>query len=48
MNLLVWGQAVSFVLLGVLFIAGGEVRLGVAQILLAAVQAVIYTGRGLG
>lgn len=48
MNWLVWAQAGSFVALGMIFILDGEVRLGVAQLLLAAVQAVIYTGRGLG
>ena len=38
-------QIATFVALGALFCSQGSVRLGVAQILLAAVQAVIYTGR---
>jgi hypothetical protein len=35
-------QVLTFVLLGVVFMVGGEFRLGVAQLLLAAVQGVIY------
>jgi hypothetical protein len=38
-------QVATFVALGVLFLAGGQLRLGIAQLLLAAVQAVIYSGR---
>ena len=37
-------QVATFVALGLLFLVDGQVRLGVAQILLAAVQAVIYSG----
>jgi hypothetical protein len=37
-------QVLTFVGLGVTYLALGQWRLGVAQILLAAVQAVIYTG----
>lgn len=37
-------QVASFVALGALFLVDGQVRLGIAQILLAAVQAVIYSG----
>jgi hypothetical protein len=37
-------QVLTFVLLGALFLASGQPRLGIAQILLAAVQAVIYSG----
>jgi hypothetical protein len=38
-------QVVTFVALGALFIAEGQWRLGAAQLLLAAVQAVIYSGK---
>jgi hypothetical protein len=38
-------QVTTFLALGVRFLAAGQWRLGVAQLLLAAVQAVIYTGR---
>lgn len=38
-------QVATFVALGVLFLAAGDWRLGVAQLLLAAVQGVIYSGR---
>ena len=41
-------QLVTFVLLGALFLASGEWRLGTAQLLLAAVQGVIYSGRMAG
>lgn len=37
-------QEVTFVVLGGAFIAAGQIRLGIAQMLLAAVQAVIYSG----
>lgn len=37
-------QVLTFVALGVCFLSIGEWRLGVAQILLAAVQGVIYSG----
>lgn len=37
-------QVLTFVALGVVYLCQGEWRLGAAQILLAAVQAVIYTG----
>lgn len=35
-------QVGTFVVLGAMFCAQGDYRLGVAQLLLAAVQAVIY------
>lgn len=38
-------QVMTFVSLGVLFLTVGDWRLGVAQLLLAAVQAIIYSGR---
>ena len=37
-------QVVTFITLGVIFIARGDTRLGIAQLLLAAVQAVVYSG----
>lgn len=37
-------QVATFVALGAYFIAHGSARLGVAQLLLAVVQAVIYSG----
>lgn len=37
-------QVLTFVALGVIYLCQGEWRLGSAQILLAIVQAVIYTG----
>lgn len=37
-------QVATFVALGVLFLTQGNWRLGAAQLLLAAVQAVIYSG----
>lgn len=36
-------QVLTFVALGAMFLAAGQVRLGIAQILLALVQAVIYS-----
>jgi hypothetical protein len=45
MNAILLIQVASFVGLGILFIAAGQWRLGVAQILLAAVQLIIYSGR---
>lgn len=36
-------QVLTFVTLGVFFCARGDVRIGVAQLLLAVVQAVIYS-----
>jgi hypothetical protein len=38
-------QVLTFVALGGYFIANDQWRLGTAQLLLAAVQAIIYTGR---
>lgn len=38
-------QVATFVALGVFFVADGQPRLGTAQLLLAAAQAVIYSGR---
>jgi len=38
-------QLVTFVMLGILFMDDGQYRLGIAQLLLAIVQAVIYTGK---
>jgi hypothetical protein len=40
-------QVATFAALGTWFIATGSVRLGIAQLLLAVVQAVIYSGGGL-
>lgn len=40
-------QVATFLALGAMFLASGDWRLGVAQILLAVVQAVIYSG-GIG
>jgi len=37
-------QILTFVALGIIYLAQGEWRLGTAQILLAAVQGIIYTG----
>lgn len=37
-------QVATFLALGCLFLSAGDWRLGVAQLLLAAVQAIIYTG----
>lgn len=45
MRLILAVQVLTFIALGALFIRDGQVRLGVAQLMLAAVQAVIYTGR---
>lgn len=45
MTVLLAIQVLTFVVLGGLFLADGQTRLGIAQILLAAVQGVIYTGR---
>lgn len=38
-------QVATFVLLGAVFMQQGQWRLGFAQILLAVVQAIIYTGK---
>lgn len=38
-------QVATFVIIGTIFITQGQSRLGVAQLLLAAVQGVIYSGR---
>ena len=35
-------QAITFLALGAMFLADGHIRLGIAQLLLAAVQIVIY------
>ena len=43
-NLLLVVQVLTFVVLGAVFLAQGETRLGIAQLLLAAVQGVIYSG----
>ncbi len=37
-------QIGTFLVLGAIFIGSGQWRLGVAQLLLAAVQGVIYSG----
>lgn len=37
-------QVLTFIILGGFFLAGGNWRLGVSQLLLAAVQAIIYSG----
>lgn len=39
-------QVVTFLALGAIFLAGGFTRLGLAQLLLALVQLVIYGGTG--
>lgn len=41
-------QVATFVALGVMFIAAGELRFGLAQLLLGVVQLVIYSGGKLG
>lgn len=38
-------QVLTFLALGWLFLAAGDWRLGAAQLLLAGVQAIIYSGR---
>lgn len=38
-------QVITFVFMGAMFIAHGQYRLGFAQLLLAMVQAVIYSGK---
>ena len=38
-------QVITFVAIGAVFIAQGQLRLGIAQLLLAGVQAIIYSGR---
>jgi hypothetical protein len=38
-------QVATFLALGAIFLHAGNWRLGTTQLLLAAVQAVIYTGR---
>jgi len=38
-------QVATFLALGGLFLRDGDWRLGTAQLLLAAVQAVVYSGR---
>lgn len=43
-KLILWVQVATFVAGGVLFLRDGNWRLGVAQLLLAAVQSVIYIG----
>lgn len=47
-NVIVYVQAATMVLLGIFFAQEGEWRMAIAQALLAAVTCVIYTGRGLG
>lgn len=42
--LVLYVQVATFVFLGGYFLTIGEWRLGLAQILLAAVQAIIYSG----
>jgi hypothetical protein len=48
LNIVVGVQAATMIVVGSAFLAQGEWRLGVAQMLLAVVTAVLYTGRGLG
>lgn len=38
-------QVVTFVVLGCMFLHAGDWRLGTAQLLLAIIQAVLYSGR---
>lgn len=45
MNAILAVQVATFLALGVYFLAAGDWRLGTAQLLLAAVQGVIYSGR---
>lgn len=44
-NLILTVQVATFGALGFYFISEGQGRLGIAQLLLAVVQAVIYSGR---
>lgn len=44
MNTVLVVQVTTFLVLGAMFMQAGHWRLGVAQFLLAAVQAVIYSG----
>lgn len=37
-------QVATFLALGVLFLAAGQWRLGTAQLLLALIQAILYSG----
>ena len=43
-RLILWIQVCTFIACGIWFLNEGNWRLGTAQILLAAVQAVIYIG----
>lgn len=45
LKVIVYVQVATFVAGGIYFMRDGQTRLGAAQFLLAAVQAVIYTGR---
>ena len=45
LNLVLSVQVMTFVILGLAFISSGQWRLGVSQLLLATVQALIYSGR---
>jgi hypothetical protein len=45
MKLILAVQVLTFVCLGVIFLSRGDWRLGTCQLLLAVVQAVLYTGR---
>lgn len=45
MNVVLGIQVGTFIAFGAWFIADGQMRLGAAQLLLAAVQVVIYSGR---
>lgn len=47
MILLLSIQVFTFVALGLHFLAAGDWRLGTAELLLAGVQGVIYSGRGM-
>jgi len=38
-------QVLTFVVLGTAFVLAGQYRLGIVQLLLAAVQAILYSGR---
>jgi hypothetical protein len=44
-HVLLWVEVVSFIAFGAVFFAQGQWRLGSAQVLLAGVQWVIYSGK---
>lgn len=44
MRVILLVQVLTFIALGIIFLTDGQWRLGTAQLLLAAVQAIIYSG----